>query len=399
MLLDQTLHFLTLAVWAACGLAAVLYLLIAVPRQGFFTAVRKLLFFRLPLALLLAATVLTVVSSSLIFVEPQKIAVVISLISPEGILDRPFRSGLRWIVPLLEDVRYYPVSWQTYTMSSKPDEGQHAGDDSIAARTSDGQEVWLDSSIIYRIDADQVIRLYIDWQDRYVEDYLRPVSRGLIRTLVSQYKADEVNSSRRKDLEAEIDREVRAALLDKGLILDRFILRNISFSPEYAASIELKQVALQQSIQSDYQAERVRKLAQGEADGALIRAQADSSAIRLKAQAEADGALARAKAQAEALRLINEALGGNEQLLTYQYIDKLSPNIRVMLVPNNAPLLLPLSEFAEEVVAPATSAPATSAPATPAPAAPAPTAPAPVTPEATPAAAEATATPAPGGTP
>ena len=38
---------------------------------------------------------------------------------------------------------------------------------SIAARTADGQEVLIDSSVIYAVDPNHVIPLHINWQDRY----------------------------------------------------------------------------------------------------------------------------------------------------------------------------------------------------------------------------------------
>jgi hypothetical protein len=43
--------------------------------------------------------------------------------------------------------------------------------------------------------------------------------------------------------------------------------------------------------------------------------------------------------------MIGQSLTENEDLVTYHYVDKLSPNIRVMLVPNNAPLILPLDQL------------------------------------------------------
>ena len=52
-------------------------------------------------------------------------------------------------------------------MSIAPNEGQVQGDDSIAARTADGQEVLIDFSVIYSVDPNQVIQLHIEWQDRY----------------------------------------------------------------------------------------------------------------------------------------------------------------------------------------------------------------------------------------
>jgi regulator of protease activity HflC (stomatin/prohibitin superfamily) len=236
----------------------------------------------------------------------------------------------------------YPISLQTYTMAGKPTEGSQdpaagVGNDAILARTSDGQEVSIDCSVIFQIDPEQVIRVHIDWQGQYISQFIRPVLRGVIRTKVSQYKIDEVNSSKREDLELDLSNQVRAALADKGLVMDRFLLRNIAFSPEYAASVEQKQVALQQQIESSYQAEKIKTLAQADASATIIRAQAAATATVLSAQAES-----------EALRLTGAALQQNRDLITLRYVDKLSPSIRTLLVPNNAPYFLPLPTFEPE---------------------------------------------------
>ena len=71
----------------------------------------------------------------------------------------------------------------------------------------------------------------------------------------------------------------------------------------------------------------------------------------LEAEAQAKAVLLEAEAQAQALRLLGSALLENPDLLTYEYINKLSPNIRVMLVPNNAPLILPLPELNDPLTA------------------------------------------------
>ena len=48
-----------------------------------------------------------------------------------------------------------------------------------------------------------------------------------------------------------------------------------------------------------------------------------------------------AEAEAKALQLIADVLANNPSLLQYQYITKLSPNVQIMLVPSNAPFILP----------------------------------------------------------
>ena len=298
---------------------------------------------------MLLAIILSLLSAAVVFVQPTEVGVVVSVISPGGVRPQPLRSGLHLIVPVLENEVKYPIYWQTYTMSNKPDEGNKAGDDSIRARTSDGQEVRLDASIIFRINYEQAVTLHIDWQARYIEDLVRPVVRGLVRTQVSQFQAREVNSSARRDLEATLDRLLSEELASKGLTLDQFLLRDITFTDEYAAAIEQKQIAQEGMERTQHEAQQVRNLAEGERDRLKTEAEGRKEKTIIEAEGNAKAILLQAEAQAQALKLIADSLRQNPDLLTYEYIQKLSPSIRTMLVPNNTPLILPLQDLVADM--------------------------------------------------
>ncbi len=288
--------------------------------------------------LVVAAALLSTISSGLVFINPEERGVVISAVSPTGYREQALEPGLRWIIPFAESVVRYPISKQTYTMSIAPEEGQIAGDDSIEARTADGQKVLVDASVIFSINPAEVVKVHITWQDRYDNDLVRAVSRGVIRDAVSQFGIEEVYSSKRLELVQEIQSELAQKMNENGLILSDFVLRNISFSTEYAASVEQKQIAEQQAQQAHFvveqkkqEAEQARQTAQGKADAAVIEAQGDAQARIIQAEAEA-----------KSLSMIAEVLQNNSSLLTYQYINTLSPNVEVMLLPNDAPFLFPL---------------------------------------------------------
>ncbi len=288
----------------------------------------------LVITLLIIAVVLTVVSSGLVFINPDERGVVISAVAPAGYRTEALQPGLSWIIPFAENVKIYSISRQTYTMSIAVNEGATQGDDSIAARTLDGQEIYVDASIIYSIDPTKVVQIHIQWQDRY-EELIRAQARGIIRDAVSQYRVEEVVSTKRFDLVTSIEDNLRTKVEENGLILDDFVLRNIAFSAEYAASVEQKQIAEQQAQQAKFvieskknEAEQAREVAKGLADAAVT-----------KAQGEADARLIQAEAEAKALEMIAEVLAANPDLLTYQYITKLSPNVQVMLVPSESPFL------------------------------------------------------------
>jgi regulator of protease activity HflC (stomatin/prohibitin superfamily) len=114
---------------------------------------------------------------------------------------------------------------------------------------------------------------------------------------------------------------------------------------------------------SEYEAEQIRTLAEGRADEVRALALARADEIRVRAEAEAAARLVAANAEAEALRLIADALNGNADLLQYRYIEKLAPNVRVMLVPNDSPYILPLNEL-NLADLPPTAIPGTPVPAT-----------------------------------
>lgn len=303
------------------------------------------------LVTVLLAAVLNTVSAGLVFIQPQERGVVISALDPNGIRDRALQPGLRWIIPFFEHVERYPISKQTYTMSIAPLEGSVQGDDSVAARTSDGQEIFIDASVIFAVNPSDVVDLHITWQDRYIDGLVRPLARGVIRDAVSQFRVDEVYSARRFDLNRLIVESLGERLSQNGLSLAEFVLRNITFTPEYAASVEQKQIAEQRALeaafvvqQREQEAQQAREVARGESDAVVIRAEGDAEARLIQADAEA-----------RALRLIADALRENPDLLTFEYIDKLSPGIQVMLVPSENPFLLPLPALENQVETPALS--------------------------------------------
>jgi len=300
---------------------------------------------------LLAGLAATSLGAGLVFINPEERGVVISALSPGGYRTQALQPGLRWIVPYLESVRRYSISRLTYTMSISPGEGQVRGDDSILARTIDGQEVTIDASVIYTIDPAQVVDVHIRWQNRFTDGLVRPLSRGIIRDAVAKYKIEEVVSTKRVDMTDGISEELSRRMGGEGLVLVEFILRNITFSPEYAASVEQKQIAEQLAQQAAFvveqrrqEAEQARQVAQGQADSNVIQAKGAANARVIQAQAEA-----------QALQLIADALKNNDKLLLYQYINKLAPGVEVMLVPNNNPYLLTLPGLPTATPAPTTT--------------------------------------------
>jgi regulator of protease activity HflC (stomatin/prohibitin superfamily) len=290
----------------------------------------------LVIILLVAAILLTTVGAGLVFLQANEYGVVISAFSPKGYRDVALTPGLHWIIPFVESVQKYSIARQTYTMSSASSEGQVQGDDSIQARTKDGQQIFIDASVIYSVDPTQLIPLHITWQNRYEENVVRPASRAAIRDAVSQFGVEEVVSTKRAELEASIREGIQASLNANHIIMVDFLLRNIRFSDEYAAAVEQKQIAEQQAQQAKFvveqkkqEAEQARQTAQGQADAAVIAS-----------KGAAEARLIQAKAEAEANTLLSQSL--TPTLLQYQYILKLAPGVQTIFIPSGNQFILPL---------------------------------------------------------
>jgi regulator of protease activity HflC (stomatin/prohibitin superfamily) len=347
MLIRTLLDVLIPIVWSLLALGVGLYFLRTRRRRGLRVALRRLFSLRLlvPLAVVVS---LTIVRAALVFIHPQQMGVVVSILSPGGIRSQPLGGGLHWIVPLAERVVTYPIYYQTLTMSSHAFENEVPRDDSIRARTADGQVVTMDATIIFRVDPEDVVQLHIQWQDRYVRDLLRPAMRSRLRDGVAQYTVDEVNSKERRDFVEEFERKVREDGKGSGVLVEAVYIRNIAFSEEYAESVEEKQMAHQGMTRAEHEAKQIENLARGKGERIRIMAKAEAAAIVIEAKAAAEARVVKAEAEAKALRLVGAALDRREDLLTYRYIEKLSPNIKAMLLPSETPLILPLPQLDTE---------------------------------------------------
>jgi len=304
------------------------------------------------LALLVGGLALNTLGAGLVFIQPQDRAVVISALSGTGYRPVALGPGLHWIVPYFENVVRYSISNQTYTMVVKSAEGKVQGDDSVSARTADGQLVYFDASVIYAVNPDKVVKLHIQWQGRYEEEFVRPRARSLIYNRAAQFTVEQIYGSKRAELQQAIQDEISKDFETQGLTLVQFLLRNISFSPEYATAVEQKQIAQQN-------AERAKFLVQMQ--------EQEAARVRVEAQGVRDAAITRAEGESKALQLVADALRNNPDLIQYTYVQKIAPNISVIVLPGggggggaaSAPYILDLKSLLEGLPKPAMTAPVT----------------------------------------
>ena len=181
-------------------------------------------------------------------------------------------SGLHIINPLV-DVTIFNVQTQNYTMSAVHSEGEVQGDDAIRVLSSDGLEVTIDLSVLYKVNAAKAPFIMQNIGMDYVDKIVRTVARTAIRDNAVNYAAVDLYSIKRQDFQNKINTTISQSFEKRGLDLQQILIRNISLPPSVKASIESKINAEQEAqkmtfvLQKERQeADRKRVEAQGIAD-------------------------------------------------------------------------------------------------------------------------------------
>ena len=202
-------------------------------------------------------------------IEPGKVGVQVLF---GKVQDDVLESGLHIINPLV-DVTTFDIQTQNYTMSAVHTEGQVAGDDAIRVLSSDGLEVTIDLSVLYKVSPAKAPFILQNIGMDYVDKIVRTVSRTAIRDNAVNYVAVDLYSIKRQEFQDKINRTISLSFAKRGLELQQILIRNISLPASVKASIESKINAEQEAQKMQFvlqkerqEADRKRVEAQGIAD-------------------------------------------------------------------------------------------------------------------------------------
>jgi len=186
--------------------------------------------------------------------------------------DEVLPSGLHLINPLV-DITTFSIQTENYTMSAKSGEGQVEGDDAIRVLSSDGLEVTIDLSVLYKVTPSRAPYIYQNIGVDYVDKIVRPVTRTAIRDNAVNYQAVDLYSTKREEFQFKINKTISDNFAKNGLEVQQILVRNITLPATVRASIESKIQAEQDAQKMQFvlqkerqEADRKRVEAQGIAD-------------------------------------------------------------------------------------------------------------------------------------
>ena len=181
-------------------------------------------------------------------------------------------SGLHFVNPLVE-IERLDIKTQNYTMSGIHDEGTQQGDDAIRVLTSDGLEVTIDLTVLYKLLPSEAPRLVRETGVDYTDKIVRPLTRTKIRDNSVYYEAVSLYSTKRDEFQQRIFKSIEDDFKRRGLVLEQLLVRNITLPQSVKATIEQKINAEQDAQKMQFvlqkekqEAERKRVEAQGIAD-------------------------------------------------------------------------------------------------------------------------------------
>ncbi|MDF2433302.1 MAG: hypothetical protein JWP44_2933 [Mucilaginibacter sp.] len=207
--------------------------------------------------------------SSVKIIDPGKVGVQALF---GKVQDNVLESGLHFINPMVE-VTTFSIQTENYTMSAKNNEGQVEGDDAIRVLSSDGLEVTIDLSVLYKVSPSRAPYILQNIGVNYQDKIVRPITRTAIRDNAVNYQAVDLYSSKRQEFQFKINKTIADNFAKNGLEVQQILVRNITLPATVRASIESKIQAEQDAQKMQFvlqkerqEADRKRVEAQGIAD-------------------------------------------------------------------------------------------------------------------------------------
>ena len=181
--------------------------------------------------------------------------------------------------------------------------------ETITALSNNGLTIGMDLSVRYRPKASQLPFLHTTLGPEYYERLIQPEVRSAAREVVGRFTPEELYSTRRTELQHQIEQRVAQAVENQFVEVESVLIRDVTLPDQIRQAIELKLQEEQRVQQIEFTIERESREAE-------------------RKRIEAEG-------QAAAQRILDDSL--TPELLRYQGIQATqalaeSPNAKVVII-------------------------------------------------------------------
>lgn len=133
---------------------------------------------------------------------------------------------------------------------------------SMTALSSNLLDIELDVTIFHEPMIDQLGSLEVQRGKSYVDRVIIPAMRAVTRENIARYLPEEINTTKREEIQLEIEEQMRNRLNQNYIQLNDVLIRNIELPEKLRASIERKLQQEQESLEYEFRIEKAEKEAQ-----------------------------------------------------------------------------------------------------------------------------------------
>lgn len=143
--------------------------------------------------------------------------------------------------------------------------------------SSNGLEIKLDASAWFEPKYEFLGKLHQEKGEAYVQRVLLPTIRSAVRSVVGRYTPEQLYSSKRDAIQAEIFEETKKIVDGQYIQLNEVLVRDVTLPPTIKQAIERKLKQEQESLEYEFRLVTAQK----EAEKQIIEAQGKADANRI----------------------------------------------------------------------------------------------------------------------
>lgn len=200
------------------------------------------------------------------------------------------REGTLWVLPGLHALNQYSLQDQTYRPL------QNSNGNNAPFQSIEGLSLGADVTVRYALNPDAPNMKNVP--DDIDGDLVDPAVQGVVYKIFSRYTVREIFSSKRQEIQQQIELELKPKLVAEGLLLRSVMIGKINLPEDYKRGME-------QLLAKELESEKMRytlELKEKQVKESEFEAQADKVRRETAAEAAANEQIIAAKAQEEAMK-------------------------------------------------------------------------------------------------
>ena len=204
-----------------------------------------------------------------------------------------FHQGSVLVIPGVHDLRRYSLRDRIY----RPVQSSAAGG-SAPFQSMEGLSLGVDLSIRYALDPARLAGIASQLPDNIDGEVVEPAVQGVIYRIFTRYTVKEIFSTKRADIQQEIETELKPRLAGDGILLRGVQMGKVDLPADYRAGMD-------KLLAEELETEKMRftlELKGKQVQQTALEAEADKVRREKAAEAAGNEQIIAAKAQAEAMK-------------------------------------------------------------------------------------------------